>query len=155
MSGAATELLALNRLCADSWCEGHNELFFHDLRCADDGSICHLGIRFYSAFDSDVVPDAGITPNVAFRGAVLGHTVAPRCLVPCTKETVFAPCNVVDVRCELPGPYDASMRAKDIDACIVAVEDRLRSDRGRGHSRSPNRVRRSVDGQATEVDAGR
>lgn len=133
LDAARGELESRNEICGDTWCEGSFEWYAYDVR--SDAARSELTLRTYSVQHADVADVSDVVVRGPhYVGRVLAQHVVPTCTTPCLGfETPprWAPCLVLDVRCEvdLPAPLDpsADMTWEDVViACGGALETTIR-----------------------------
>jgi hypothetical protein len=129
LATARAALDARNEICGDTWCEGSFEWFAYDLR--GDAMRSEMTLRTYSYQEP---PTADVSSIVVtgpqYVGRVLARHDVPACTTPCggfAEPPLWAPCMVLDVRCELELPASDDMAWEEaLIACGGALEMAVR-----------------------------
>lgn len=119
-----------NELCGDTACEGSFEWYAYDLRGDEERS--EMTLRTYSSQEE---PVADVTAIVVsgnhFTGRVLAQRMVPTCTSPCAgfrEEPRWAPCMVLDLRCELGLPVSTEPAWNQAHVeCGIALEGAIRA----------------------------
>lgn len=130
-TAAVSFLAAQNMLCPDTYCEGGNEYFFHDVRCSTATSACEIALRLYGKAAHGALDGVEVRAGNV-RARIVSHADTKSCTPACMTKGELSPCSVVDAVCTLDAtpPFDlanpTSTIGRDLGACTHALDVELR-----------------------------
>ena len=123
------ELMTLNELCGDVWCEGSFEYYFHGLRCDAKKKLCHLDVRMYDRQRTKKKVQGLKKTGKGFVAHVLTQTPRDCCTHPGITDNI-EPCTTYDARCELKTKLGKDQFPEafhnTLSRCLNALEDGIR-----------------------------